>query len=82
MIKSIKRKAMKDTIARMEEFICGSTLAKIDKEEYKVFSYGTVIGIFSLAEGDYGDLIYFDNTWYSKTTAVVQDCIRQVVAEK
>ena len=72
----IRRSELRKFIARRAPFICSSSVAVIVDGVYMVFSYDTLICKYSL---DTESLIYFNTTYYSRTTSTLQNIIRQVL---
>ena len=72
----IKRSEFRKFIARRAPFICSSSVAVIVDGVYMVFSYDTLICKYSL---DTESLMYFNNNYYSKTTSVLQNIIRDTL---
>ena len=70
----INRSELRKFIARRAPFICSSSVAVIVGGVYMVFSYDTLICKYSL---DTESLIYFNTTYYSRTTSTLQNIIRQ-----
>lgn len=72
----ITRSELRKFIARRAPFICSSSVAVIVDGVYMVFSYDTLIAKYSL---DTESLMYFNNNYYSKTTSVLQNIIRDTL---
>ena len=73
----ITRSRLRETIARRIPFVCSSSVAVIVDGVYMVFSYDTLICKYSL---DTESLIYFNTTYYSRTTSTLQNIIRDTLA--
>ena len=72
----ITRSKLRETIARRIPFICSSSVGVIVDGVYMVFSYDTLICKYSL---DTESLIYFNTTYYSRTTSTLQNIIRDTL---
>ena len=72
----ITRSKLRETIARRIPFICSSSVGVVVDGVYMIFSYDTLICKYSL---DTESLIYFNTTYYSRTTSTLQNIIRQVL---
>ena len=72
----ITRSRLRETIARRIPFICSSSVGVIVDGVYMVFSYDTLICKYSL---DTESLIYFNTTYYSRTTSTLQNIIRDTL---
>ena len=73
----IKRSELRKFIARRAPFICSSSVAVVVDSVYMIFSYDTLICKYSL---DTESLIYFNTTYYSRTTSTLQNIIRDTLA--
>ena len=73
----ITRSRLRETIARRIPFICSSSVGVVVDGVYMVFSYDTLICKYSL---DTESLIYFNTTYYSRTTSTLQNIIRDTLA--
>lgn len=73
----ITRSRLRETIERRIPFICSSSVAVVVDGVYMVFSYDTLICKYSL---DTESLIYFNTTYYSRTTSTLQNIIRDTLA--
>jgi hypothetical protein len=71
-----KYKDMENLLKNRKPFTGNSVTATKTEAEYKVFSYNTLI----YAEG-FGK-VYFDDSYYSKTTSKLQNIIRRVFKEE
>lgn len=73
----IKNSEIFDYIYNVREFRANSAEARIDREteDYIVYSYDTEI----LRVSADGDVKYFDEKFYSKTTSTLQNIIRKVI---
>jgi hypothetical protein len=69
---NVKYKAMPELLKNRQSFSSNSVTALKSEGEYKVFSYDTLIYSESL-EG-----VYFDLTYYSKTTSKIQKLCKDV----
>ena len=72
----ITRSRLRETIARRIPFICSSSVGVVVDGVYMVFSYDTLICKYSL---DTESLIYFNTTYYSRTTSTLQNIIRDTL---
>ena len=73
----ITRSRLRETIARRIPFICSSSVGAVVDGVYMIFSYDTLICKYSL---DTESLIYFNTTYYSRTTSTLQNIIRDTLA--
>ena len=72
----ITRSKLRETIARRTPFICSSSVGVVVDGVYMIFSYDTLICKYSL---DTESLIYFNTTYYSRTTSTLQNIIRDTL---
>ena len=73
----ITRSRLRETIERRIPFICSSSVGVVVDGIYMIFSYDTLICKYSL---DTESLIYFNTTYYSRTTSTLQNIIRDTLA--
>ena len=72
----ITRSKLRETIARRTPFICSSSVGVVVDGVYMIFSYDTLICKYSL---DTESLIYFNTTYYSRTTSTLQNIIHDTL---
>ena len=72
----IRRSELRKFIARRTPFICSSSVGVVVDGVYMIFSYDTLICKYSL---DTESLIYFNTTYYSRTTSTLQNIIRDTL---
>ena len=72
----ITRSKLRETIARRTPFICSSSVGVVVDGVYMIFSYDTLICKYSL---DTESLLYFNTTYYSRTTSTLQNIIRDTL---
>ena len=72
----ITRSKLRETIARRIPFICSSSVGVVVDGVYMIFSYDTLICKYSL---DTESLVYFNTTYYSRTTSTLQNIIRDTL---
>ena len=70
----INKSQLRSFIERRKPYIYSSSVAVVVDGVYMVFSYDTLICKYSL---DTESLIYFNTTYYSRTTSTLQNIIRQ-----
>ena len=73
----INKRQLRSFIERRKPYIYSSSVAVVVYGVYMVFSYDTLICKYSL---DTESLIYFNTTYYSRTTSTLQNIIRDTLA--
>lgn len=73
----INKNQLRSFIERRKPYIYSSSVAVIVDGVYMIFSYDTLICKYSL---DTESLIYFNTTYYSRTTSTLQNIIRDTLA--
>ena len=72
----INKSQLRSFIEHRKPYIYSSSVAVVVDGVYMVFSYDTLICKYSL---DTESLIYFNTTYYSRTTSTLQNIIRDTL---
>ena len=69
----ITKNELREKIEKRQPYIYNSSVAVIYEDKYLVYSYTTLICVYSLSDNK---VTYFDNKHYSKTTSFLQSIIK------
>ena len=69
----INKSQLREMIEKKIPYVYSSSVAVIYDDKYLVYSYETLICVYSLSNNE---VIYFDNKHYSKTTSFLQSIIK------
>ena len=64
---------LREKIEKRQPYIYNSSVAVIYEDKYLIYSYTTLICVYSLSDNE---VKYFDNKHYSKTTSFLQSIIK------
>ena len=69
----INKNQIREMIENKKPYIYNSSVAVIYEDKYLIYSYTTLICVYSLSDNE---VKYFDNKYYSKTTSFLQNIIK------
>lgn len=69
----ITKNELREKIEKRQPYIYNSSVAVIYEDKYLIYSYTTLICVYSLADNE---VKYFNNKYYSKTTSFLQSIIK------
>ena len=69
----ITKNELRERIEKRQPYIYNSSVAVIYEDKYLIYSYTTLICVYSLSDNE---VKYFDNKHYSKTTSFLQSIIK------
>ncbi len=69
----ITKNELREKIEKRQPYIYNSSVAVIYEDKYLIYSYTTLICVYSLSDNE---VKYFDNKHYSKTTSFLQSIIK------
>lgn len=69
----ITKNELREKIEKRQPYIYNSSVAVIYEDKYLIYSYTTLICVYSLSDNE---VKYFDNKYYSKTTSFLQSIIK------
>lgn len=69
----ITKNELREKIEKRQPYIYNSSVAVIYEDKYLIYSYTTLICVYSLSDNE---VKYFNNKHYSKTTSFLQSIIK------